>query len=133
MALLARFGIADFARRMPYELSGGMQQRVSIARALATRPKVLLMDEPFSALDERLRWDLQEELLEIRREEGLTVVYVTHSIDEAVFLGDRIVVLSARPGTIVAEMDGMEESSRERTSASFEKKMLDLRRMLMVN
>jgi NitT/TauT family transport system ATP-binding protein len=97
---LDRTGLLPFADRYPHQLSGGMKQRVSIARAFATDPEVLLMDEPFSALDEQNRTLLQEELLRIWDEAKKTVVFITHSVDEAVTLGDRIVVMTAHPGRI---------------------------------
>jgi NitT/TauT family transport system ATP-binding protein len=102
-AMLKRLGIDSFARAYPNQLSEGMRQRVAIARALVTEADVLLMDEPFSALDEPTRLLLQEELQELLSRSGQTVIFVTHSIDEAVLLGDRVVVLSARPARIVAE------------------------------
>jgi len=98
--VLALVGLEAFARYYPYQLSGGMQQRVGLARALAIDPEVLLMDEPFAALDAQTREILQEEMLRILDQERKTIVFVTHSIDEALLLGDRVIVLTARPGRI---------------------------------
>ncbi|GAH10409.1 unnamed protein product, partial [marine sediment metagenome] len=97
---LNKVGLTQFANHYPYQLSGGMKQRVALARALATDPEILLMDEPFGALDAQTRTVLQEELVRIWEEEQKTVVYVTHSIEEAIMLGDRIVLMTARPGKI---------------------------------
>jgi len=101
---LAMVGLQDFHRAYPRELSGGMKMRVSIARALVTRPKLLLMDEPFAALDEITRIRLNNDLLHLWQAQGWTVVFVTHSVYESVFLSSRIVVMAARPGRIVGEI-----------------------------
>ena len=96
-------GLTDFARSLPKQLSGGMKQRVAIARALATNPKVLLMDEPFGALDIQTKENMQQFLLEIWRKTGCTILMITHDVREAVFLSQRIYVLSAQPGTVRQE------------------------------
>src|SRR5204862_6027308 len=103
-AALAQVGLAGFENAYPRELSGGMKMRVSIARALVTRPKVLLMDEPFAALDEITRIKLNDDLLELFSRQGLTVIFVTHSVYESVYLSSRIVVMSSRPGRISADI-----------------------------
>ena len=104
LATLARVGLGDFARGYPAELSGGMRMRAALARALVTGPRLLLLDEPFSSLDELARERLAEELLTLRTLEAFAAVLVTHSVAEAVFLGDRVLVMSRRPGRIAAEV-----------------------------
>ncbi len=97
---IAMVGLSGFEHNYPYELSGGMQQRVNLARALVIDPKILLMDEPFASLDAQTREGMQVELLRIWKEAGKTVLFVTHQIDEAIFLSDRVIVFSARPGRV---------------------------------
>ncbi|MFI6292776.1 ABC transporter ATP-binding protein [Nonomuraea sp. NPDC050790] len=119
--LIAMVGLAGFETKRPAELSGGMQQRVGIARALAVQPRVLLMDEPFGAVDEQTRRLLQEELLSIWERSRLTVVFITHSMEEAVLLGDRVALMSARPGQIAeivpVPLDRPRSRSLERSGA----------------
>ena len=114
--LLGVVGLSEFAKKYPHHLSGGMKQRVSIARALAVDPQILLMDEPFGALDAQTRSVMQEELLRIWRRYQKTVIFVTHSIDESIYLSDRIVVMTARPGRIKAIIDVKEERPRDLTA-----------------
>ena len=104
MESLAAVGLDGFERAYPRELSGGMKMRVSIARAMVTRPKLLLMDEPFAALDEITRFKLNDDLLELQASLGCTIVFVTHSVFESVFLSNRVVVMAARPGRVIDEI-----------------------------
>ncbi len=103
--MLELVGLMEFGKKYPHELSGGMQQRVGIARALAIKPEILLMDEPFSALDEFTKEKLHEDLLRIWKKTNKTILFVTHNIQEAVFLSDRVVVLSPHPGRVSAVVD----------------------------
>src|SRR5688572_15481104 len=131
--MLALVELSDFARHHPWQLSGGMQQRAAIARALAFEPHLLLMDEPFGALDEMTRERMNTELLRIWEQTGTTIVFVTHSIPEAVFLSSRIVVMSARPGRIT-RIIGVDlpqpRGSRMREEPRFAELVRDVRRLL---
>ena len=102
-AMLTRVGLSDFAKAVPHELSGGMKMRVALARALVTEPALLLMDEPFAALDEITRHTLNDEMLDLVRTQKTAVLFVTHSVAEAAYLSDRVAVLSHRPGHVMAE------------------------------
>ncbi len=115
---LTRMGLKDFAHAYPRELSGGMKMRVSIARALAAAPKLLLMDEPFAALDEPTREALNDDLKRLAREDRITVIFVTHSVMEASYLSDRVLVMSPRPGRIKTQIV-LPPGPRDRLSISF--------------
>ncbi len=132
-ALATMVGLSDFRDRYPDQLSGGMQQRVAIARALAESPRLLLMDEPFGALDEMTRERMQTELARIAAESKAAVVFVTHSIPEAVFLSDRVVVMSPRPGRITQLVDvplGTARPELLRESPEFFEKVTEVREAL---
>ena len=119
---LATVGLADFADAYPRELSGGMKMRVSIARALVTKPKLLLMDEPFAALDEITRQKLNDDVLRLWKQTGITVIFVTHSVFESAYLSNRIVVMKARPGRVHADFPlhtSLERDALYRTSEDY--------------
>jgi len=133
MEMLELVRLADFAEHRPWQLSGGMQQRVAIARALASHPSLLLMDEPFGALDEMTREHMQAELLRICGAARTSVVFVTHSIPEAVYLSDRVVVMSPRPGRITHVIDiglGTERDTDTREDPAFYTKVTEVREAL---
>jgi NitT/TauT family transport system ATP-binding protein len=129
---LEAVGLKDSARKYPKELSGGMKQRVAIARTLLNKPRLLLMDEPFGALDPQTRWGMQGLLIDISRKEDNTILFVTHDVSEAVYLADTVVVLSKRPAQIVGKIDVPLFTNRDlslKSSAEFrdvEKRLLDL-------
>ena len=132
--VLATVGLQDHAGKFPLQLSGGMQQRVQIARCLAQRPEVMMMDEPFGALDAMTRESLQDELARLVREQGLTVLFVTHDLEEAIYLGDRVIALRAHPGpgqpSLAAMIDVRLERPRNQLATKEHPDFLRLRREL---
>jgi NitT/TauT family transport system ATP-binding protein len=133
-AALALAGLQGFEQSLPRELSGGMKMRASLARCLVTRPRLLLMDEPFGALDEITRYRLDSDLLHLWQQQGLTVIFVTHSIHEAVFLSQRVLVMAARPGRVVDEVridEPYPRSADFRVSTAFAEHAARLQRSLL--
>ena len=127
---LHKVGLAEFADAMPHMLSGGMKQRVAIARALAMKPRILLMDEPFAALDALTRRTMQEELLALWEEERFTLLFVTHSIEEALVVGSRILVLSPHPGRVRAELNCHQFTLNDFGSEAFQHAARHIHRLL---
>jgi NitT/TauT family transport system ATP-binding protein len=128
---LARVGLAEAGRALPRELSGGMKMRVSIARALVDRPQLLLMDEPFAALDEITRWQLNDALIELARASGATLIFVTHSVYESAYLADRVAVMRARPGRIDA-LPPLRRDARDRSGVAYAENCAAIGRALAV-
>jgi NitT/TauT family transport system ATP-binding protein len=124
-------GLADAARRYPWQLSGGMQQRVAIARALAYRAEILLMDEPFASVDAQTRFDLEDLLLALRRRLGITIVVVTHDIDEAVYLADRVTVLSGAPASVVESVDVQLDAPRDQIGTKADPRFAEYRSRIL--
>ena len=128
--LLEEVGLTGFEGSYPHELSGGMRQRVAIAQTLAIKPRLLLMDEPFGALDDRTRMDVQAMLVKIWEKHKITILFVTHNLDEAVLLGSRIIAFSDRPGRILADIPVDLDRPRERLGDDFSELVMTLRRQL---
>jgi NitT/TauT family transport system ATP-binding protein len=128
--LLHQVGLSDAADRFPRQLSGGMQQRLQIARCLALEPKMLLMDEPFGALDAITRQNLQDEVAKLVKETGMTVLFITHDIEEAIYLGDRVVAMESRPGRISAVLDINLPRPREQLTTREDERFLRYRHEL---
>src|SRR5690606_24493306 len=124
---LAAVGLADARTAWPWQLSGGMQQRVAIARALAFQPRVLLMDEPFAAVDAQTRADLEDLVRSVWRQFGVTLLFVTHDIDEAVYLGERVVVLSSSPTVVVEDLTIDLPAERDQLTTRADARFIDLR------
>ncbi len=125
---IERVGLKGYEKHYPHEISGGMQQRTALARAFSKDPKILLMDEPFAAVDMQTREMLQDELLKIWNGNKTTVLFVTHSIEEAIYLGDRVLVMGARPGRIVADIETGLPRPRSETDVKSSARFDDLRR-----
>ncbi|MBN2593603.1 MAG: ABC transporter ATP-binding protein [Sedimentisphaerales bacterium] len=129
-ALLAKVGLKGFENAYPHELSGGMRQRAAIAQALAIEPKLLLMDEPFGAVDDSTRTELQQMLTDLWQENQTTIIFVTHNIDEAIVLGSKVIVFSERPGKIACEFKIELPRPRDRMNNEFTKLFIQIRTML---
>jgi len=129
--VLASVGLAGVGRQYPWQLSGGMQQRVAIARSLAYRPDLLLMDEPFASVDAQTRFELEDLILRVRDEFNVTVVFVTHDIDEAIYLADRIVVLSASPGVVAEIVDVALPRPRDQITTKSDERFARYRQKLL--
>jgi NitT/TauT family transport system ATP-binding protein len=130
--MLAKVGLADSEDAYPHELSGGMRQRAAIAQALAVRPKLLLMDEPFGAVDDSTRGELQQILIDLWRDHGTTVLFVTHNIDEAIILGDRVVVFGDGPSRVMREYNVALARPRDRKDKEFTDLFVRIRQSLSV-
>jgi NitT/TauT family transport system ATP-binding protein len=130
-AVLSEVGLGHVEKKYPWQLSGGMQQRVAIARALSYQPDLLLMDEPFASVDAQTRFELEDLILRVREDLGITVVLVTHDIDEAIYLSDRIVVLSGSPSRVKEVVDVPLGRGREQVATRASETFLDLRRHLL--
>jgi NitT/TauT family transport system ATP-binding protein len=124
---LEAVGLGDKADRFPWELSGGMQQRVAIARALAYQPRVMLMDEPFASVDAQTRSDLEDLVSQVHRQLGMTMLFVTHDIDEAVYLGNEVLVLSKSPSRVVERIEVRLPDDRDQVSTKQSPEFVDLR------
>lgn len=129
--LLAAVGLLDFRDYYPYQLSGGMQQRVAIARALVAKPEVLLMDEPFSALDALTRTELQDLIISLWEEFRITVLFVTHDIEEALYVSDRVLVLGGRPARVIEDVETELPRPRDQVETKEHPRYLELRRYLL--
>ncbi|MGQ0651244.1 MAG: ABC transporter ATP-binding protein [Betaproteobacteria bacterium] len=129
-ALLRKMNLLEHARKFPLQLSGGMQQRLQIARSLAQEPRLLLMDEPFGSLDAITRQELQDEVARLAREEGRTVVFVTHDLEEAIYLGDRVIALAANPGRVAEIVDIDLPRPREQLATREHPRFLEYRHRL---
>jgi NitT/TauT family transport system ATP-binding protein len=130
-AALTEVGLDGFEEKYPWQLSGGMQQRVAIARAVAYQPSVLLMDEPFASVDAQVRADLEDLMLRVQKDTGVTVLFVTHDIDEAVYLGERVLVLSHRPTTVRAEVQVPLSYPRDQLATRALPEFVDLRTRIL--